>query len=61
MILSIPIFSAVRFMVYDESNVALRGFYSKPQAQTFIGSDKDLTIKQLPQKFKTYEVEEAPF
>jgi hypothetical protein len=48
-------------MVYDESNVALRGFYNKSQAQTFIGSDQELTIKQLPQKFKTYEVEEAPF
>ena len=59
--LKLPVYQATRFMVLDENKEALRGFYSKAQAQTFIGGDKDLSIKELPKKYKTYEVEEAPF
>jgi hypothetical protein len=58
--LRIPVYQATRFMVY-ENHSALRGFHTKQQAKTFVGNDKDLTIKELPQKFKTYQVEEAPF
>lgn len=61
MVLNIPIYQATRFMVLDENKEALRGFYTKAQAKTFIGIDTELTIKELPQKYKTYQVEEAPF
>jgi len=54
-------YTATRFMVMDENNESLRGFHTKTQAKNFIGSDSSLSIKELPQKFKTYEVEEAPF
>jgi hypothetical protein len=46
-------------MVY-EGNEKLRGFWTKEDAKCFVGNS-DLTIRKLPQKFKTYEVEEAPF
>lgn len=59
--LQVPVYQAVRFMVYDEDQIALRGFYSNGQAKFFVGDDKTLTIKKLPQKYKTYQVEEAPF
>ena len=59
--LRIPVYQATRFMVLDENKEALRGFNTKAQATTFIGGDKDLTIKEMSQKYKTYEVEEAPF
>jgi len=61
MVLNIPMYTATRFMVMDENNESLRGFHTKAQAKNFIGSDSSLSIKELPQKFKTYEVEEAPF
>ena len=59
--LRIPVYQATRFMVLDENKESLRGFYTKSQAKTFIGGDQELSIKELPQKYKTYEVEEAPF
>ena len=59
--LRIPVYQATRFMVLDENKEALRGFHTKAQAITFINGDKDLSIKELPQKYKTYEVEEALF
>jgi hypothetical protein len=59
--LKLPVYQATRFMVLDENKEALRGFHTKSQAQTFINNDKELSIKELPQKYKTYQVEEAPF
>ena len=59
--LQVPVYQAVRFMVYDEDQTALRGFYSNQQEQAFVGSNSNLTIKKLPKKYKTYQVEEAPF
>ena len=61
MVFQVPVYQAVRFMVYDEDQEALRGFYHHQQAIDFIGSDKTLTIKKLPKKFNILEVEEAPF
>lgn len=58
--LRIPIYQATRFMVLDENKESLRGFHTKAQAITFIGGDQELSIKELPQKYKTYQVEEAP-
>jgi hypothetical protein len=46
-------------MVY-EGTEKLRGFWTKEDAEYFVGNS-NLTICKLPQKFKTYEVEEAPF
>ena len=59
--LQIPIYRAIQFMVYDECGEALRGFHSKQEALHYVGNDTTLTIKKLPTKFKTYQVEEAPF
>jgi hypothetical protein len=59
MILQVPI-RGVQFMVYED-NEKVRGFYTKSEAQHFISNNTEMTIKKLPQKFKTYEVEEAPF
>jgi len=58
MIIQIPV-RQIRYMVY-EGNEKLRGFWTKEDAEYFVGNS-DLTIRKLPQKFKTYEVEEAPF
>jgi len=58
MMLQIPV-RGIRYMVYERTE-KLRGFYTKEEAKYFIGNS-DLTIHTLPQKFKTYEVEEAPF
>jgi hypothetical protein len=59
--LQIPVYQAVKFMVYDEDQIALRGFCSKQEALHYVGNDLSLTIKKLPNKYKTYQVEEAPF
>jgi hypothetical protein len=61
MVLNIPVYTATRFMVMDENNEALRGFHTKAQAKNFIDTDLSLSIKELSQKYKTYQVEEAPF
>ena len=59
MILQIPT-RGISYMVYEGAE-KLRGFYTRSEAKYFVGNNKELSIVQLPQKFKTYEVEEAPF
>ena len=58
--IKIPVFTAIRYMVY-ELDSPLRGFATKKEADEFASKDSDLRVKFIPQKYKTYEVEEAPF
>jgi hypothetical protein len=47
-------------MVSDMSG-NLRAFPTKTQAEAFINGDSSYKVTKIPQKFKTYTVEEAPF
>ena len=60
MYLNIPVFTAIRYMVYELGR-PLRGFATKAEAEAFVLDDEDLRIVHIPAKFKTVEVEEAPF
>jgi len=58
--LNIPVFTAIRYMVYELGR-PLRGFATKAEAEAFVAKDEDLRIVHIPTKFKTFEVDEAPF
>lgn len=60
MIIQLPIYRAIRYMVY-ENGQALRGFATQREAKFFAGQDAEMTIKQLPMQFRHIEVEPAPF
>lgn len=53
-------FTAIRYMVYELGR-PLRGFATKAEAEAFVSNDNDLRIVYIPKKFKTIDVEEAPF
>lgn len=59
-LLEIPQFTACRWMVSDLSG-PIRAFPTKMQAEAFISNDNSYVIRKIPQKVKTYIVEEAPF
>jgi len=58
--LQIPVFTAIRYMVFELGR-PLRGFATKAEAEAFVSDDSDLRIQYIPKKFKTIEVKEAPF
>ena len=60
MILEIPVFTAIRYMVC-EGKSPLRGFHTKEEAKRFIADDDDLTIVTVPKRITQIEVEEAPY
>ena len=60
MMIEIPKFTAVRWMVF-ELGKPLRGFETKKQAEEFAKNDSDLEVRQIPKQYKQIEVEEAPF
>ena len=60
MILTVPVYKAIKWMVWDEQG-PLRGFSSQEDARHFVGNDTSLKIVPIPKKFKQIEVEEALF
>ena len=60
MLLKIPQYQAVKYMVYEDGE-KLRDFYSKREATEFTRYSPERTIVKLEPKYKVIEVEEAPF
>ena len=58
--IEIPVFTAIRWMVFDISG-PVRGFETKAQAEAFAQGDSSYQVKQIPKTYKQYEFEEAPF
>lgn len=60
MIIEIPKFTAIRWMVF-ELGKPFRGFATKREAEEFASQDSAFEVRQIPKQYKQYEVEEAPF
>ena len=60
MMIQIPVFTAIRWMVADISG-DIRGFATKREADAFAEGDSSYVVKQIPKTYKQYEFEEAPF
>ena len=60
MIIKIPQFTAIRYMVHDWGG-PLRGFETKADAKRFAGDDDSKWIEYIPRSYYEIDVEEAPF
>lgn len=60
MIIQIPKFTAIRWMVF-ELNKPFRGFATKREADAFASQDLTFEVRQIPKTYVQLEVEEAPF
>ena len=60
MLIEIPKFVAIRWMVF-ESGKPLRGFVSKQAAEDFASADDEYEVRQIPKTYQRFEAEEAPF
>jgi hypothetical protein len=58
--LTIPVFTAIRWMVF-EYDKPFRGFATKSEAENFASNDSVYTVQHIPTKVKRYVVEDAPF
>ena len=58
--IKIPVYTAIRYMVFELGR-PLRGFATRTEAEIFASKDKDLEVRYIPKKYKTIEVEDAPF
>ena len=58
--IEIPVFTAIRWMVFDACG-PVRGFATKREADAFAKGDSSYEVRQIPKTYKSYEFEEAPF
>ena len=58
--LTIPVFTAIRWMVFEYGK-PFRGFATKSEAENFASNDSVYTVQHIPTKVRKYVVEDAPF